>query len=148
MKTVILLLAAISLFAIHPPAQAGVECPSRIVAAALAPHAGATVVSCNREREHGHTQYEVRLTTKDSARIEVDVSPEGRILLTEERIALGEVPPAVMRALTAKYAAARPSRAERQTAADGKVTYELGWESSGKRKEATFTADGAFVEEE
>jgi hypothetical protein len=53
-----------------------------------------------------------------------------------------------MRAFAAKYGAAKPTRAEMQTAADGKVTYELAFAAGTKKKEATFGSDGAFVEEE
>jgi hypothetical protein len=148
MRTLVLSLVAISSFATRTPARAASDCPSNVTAAALGAHPGATVLSCKQENEHGRTQYEVRLATKEGVRMELDVSPEGKILLTEERIPLDQVPPAVTRALTERYPAAKPSRAERQTSWDGKVTYELAFQSSGRKKEVTFTADGVFVEEE
>ena len=58
------------------------------------------------------------------------------------------VPPEVMNAFQGKYAGATPTRAEKQTAADGKVSYELAFSAGGKKKEVTFTSEGGFVEEE
>lgn len=124
------------------------DCPVAVSTAARKAHPGATVQACKQEHENGTTQYEVKLDGKGGERIELDVSPEGNILLTEEVVSLATVPPAVVSALQSKYAGAAPKRAEKQTAADGKVTYELAFSAGGKKKEATFTADGTFVEEE
>ena len=124
------------------------DCPSAVTAAALKAHAGATVQACKQEKEHGKTQYEVKLGSIDGKQVELDVSPEGNILLTEEYIAIGDVPPAVMTAFSGKYSGAKPTRAEKQTAADGKVTYEIAFVVGTKKKEATFAADGGFIEEE
>ncbi|HEX4825385.1 MAG TPA: hypothetical protein VFV19_13865 [Candidatus Polarisedimenticolaceae bacterium] len=111
-------------------------------------HAGATIASCKQERENGKTQFEVTLAATTGKGMSLDVSPDGTILLTEQYVALSDVPPAVMKAFAAKYGAANPTRAEMQTAADGKVTYELAFAAGTKKKEATFGSDGTFVEEE
>jgi hypothetical protein len=80
--------------------------------------------------------------------VELDISPDGALLKTEETIPVSSVPKPVMSAFDAKYAKAKPQRAEKQTSADGTVTYELAFQTSGKRREATFTDAGKFVEEE
>lgn len=124
------------------------ECPPAVKAAVEKAHAGATIASCKQERENGKTQFEVTLAATTGKGMSLDVSPDGTILLTEQYVALSDVPPAVMKAFAAKYGAANPTRAEMQTAADGKVTYELAFAAGTKKKEATFGSDGTFVEEE
>jgi len=55
---------------------------------------------------------------------------------------------AVTSAFEAKYSGTKAARAEKQTKADGAVTYELAFEKGGKKHEATFWEDGKFKEEE
>ena len=124
------------------------ECPPAVKSAVEKAHAGATIASCKQEKENGKIQFEVKLEATAGNGMSLDVSPDGTILLTEQYVALSDVPPAVMKAFAAKYGAAKPTRAEMQTAADGKVTYELAFMSGDKKREATFGSDGAFVEEE
>jgi hypothetical protein len=131
-----------------PVPLASAECPAAVTAAVLKAHAGAAIASCKQEKENGKTQFEVKLAATAGKHIEIDVSPDGIILLTEETIALSDVPPAVTEAFAAKFGPATPTRAEMQTAADGRVTYELAFASGPKKKEATFASDGSFVEEE
>jgi hypothetical protein len=124
------------------------ECPPAVTAAVLKAHAGATITACRQEVEDGKTQYEVKITGKDARRIDCDVSPDGQILLTEEYLDVKDVPAAVMTAFAAKYAGAQATAAEKQTTADGKVTYEIAFGSGDAKKSATFDAAGKFVEEE
>lgn len=140
--------SVIALSSVAPLAAS--DCPPAVTAAVQKAHAGATVASCKQEQEKGKTQFEVKLAAKDGKKMEIDVSPDGRILMTEETVALSDVPSAVMNAFAAKYGAAKPTRAESQTTADGKVSYELAFPVAGKKKmkEATFTSEGSFVEEE
>jgi hypothetical protein len=138
---------AVLLLALASPSSAS-PCPAKIAEAVLKAHAGAVVNECKQETEHGKVQYEVKITSKDGARKELDVDPGGKILLTEEYVELASVPQAVVTAFTAKFPGAKASRAERQTASDGKVTYELVFGSGAARKEATFSSDGSFLEEE
>ncbi len=52
-------------------------------------------------------------------------------------------------AFEAKYPKTKASKAEKQTKADGTVTYEIAFkDAKGKKHEATFKEDGTFVEEE
>ena len=129
MRVSVLAAAAVLVLSSERSAAAG-NCPSAVTAAALEAHAGATVASCKKGQEKGKTQYEVKLTTYHDRTVE-----------------LSAVPQAVMTAFNAKYAGAKPSRAEKQTTPDGRVTYELAFASGKKKQEATFTAEGSFVEE-
>lgn len=140
--TIALVLANSTLAAAAPP------CPSAVTDAIAKKFAKSTVQTCKAEREAGHDQFEVVLTKADGGKVEVDVSPAGAILQTEEVVALDQVPAAVMKAFAAKYPKAKATRAEKQTPAAGKPSYELAFQADGKRKEATFGEDGAFVEEE
>jgi len=55
----------------------------------------------------------------------------------------------VTAAFEAKYPKTKASKAEKQTKADGTVTYEIAFkDAKGKKHEATFKEDGTFVEEE
>lgn len=146
MRLILSTLGAVTLLALAAPALAS-PCPAKVTDAVLRAHAGAVVNECKQETEDGNLEYEVKITLKDGQRAELDVDPGGAILLTEEYIELVAVPPAVMTALAAKFPGAKATKAEKQTASDGKVTYELAFEAGAAKKEATFTADGAPVEE-
>ena len=144
MKPLLCTLALGSTLAVAAPPP----CPAAVTTAIDKLFPKSSVQVCKAEREDGHDQYEVKLTKADGGKVEVDVSPAGQILQTEEVIALDLVPAAVKKAFAAKYPKATPTRAEKQTPATGKPSYELAFAVDGKRKEATFTADGTFVEEE
>ena len=123
-------------------------CPDPVKASVAKGYPDAAIASCKHEHEDGREQYEVKLTRKDGARLELDVSPDGKILQAEEKVELAAVPTAVMKAFSAKYPKAKASRAEKETRADGGVFYELAFQGDHGRKEATFKADGSFAEEE
>jgi hypothetical protein len=124
-------------------------CPTAVVSAVAKAYPDGTVSSCKHEVEDGHEQFEVKLTRKTGGMLELDVSPDGKILQTEEKVDLKDVPDAVMKAFAAKYPKAKATRAEREVQADGNTYYELGFVGDkGKKQEATFSTDGKFVEEE
>jgi len=140
MKTLAILLALAS--------TAHADCPAAVKASIDKAFAKSTITSCKAEKEHGHDQFEVKLTKADGAKAEVDVEPGGKIIQVEEKIALDKVPAAVMKAFAAKYPKAKVDQAEKQTPSEGKPTYELAFASGSGRKEATFAEDGKFIEEE
>jgi uncharacterized protein YxeA len=141
------IIGAATVFALAPPSSAS-PCPAHVGDAVLQAHAGAVVNECKQETEDGKMQYEVKITLKDGKRMELDVDPAGKILQTEEYLELAAVPAVVMRAFTTKFPGAKATKAEKQTASDGKVTYEIRYGAATAKKEVTFTADGALVEEE
>lgn len=65
----------------------------------------------------------------------------------EEPIAVDALPDVVRRAFSARYSKARATGANKQTAGKN-VHYEIAFVVDGKRKEATFSAAGTFVDEE
>ena len=139
-------LGAGTLLVVAIPAWAS-PCPTNVTDAAIHAHAGAVANECKQETEDGKLRYEVKITLKDGKRLELEVDPAGTILLTEEQVELAAVPPAVMTAFAAKYPGARATKAEKQTASDGSVTYELAFGAGAAKKEAAFNADGTAVEE-
>lgn len=123
-------------------------CPAPVTAAINKAYPASTVTSCKKEVEKGTTQYEVKVTTKQASKIEVDVTPDGKILQTEEKVSLEAVPKAVMDGFTAKYKDAKATGAEKQTKADGSIQYELKFGAGKQKKEVTFSESGKFLEEE
>jgi hypothetical protein len=130
-------------------AVAKTDCPSPVKDAVKKAYPSSKVTACKEEKEKGKVQYEVKLETKEAKKLELDVSPEGSVLLTEEAIATGSVPKGVLAAFDAKYPKMKAAKADKQTKADGTVTYEIAFkDAKGKKHEATFKEDGTFVEEE
>jgi len=125
------------------PALAAPSCPTAVTDAIAKAFPKSKVASCKAEKEHGHDQFEVRVTKADATKAEVDVAPDGTILQIEEKIAVTELPDAVKKAFATKYPKAKVERAEKQTAGQD-ISYEVAFGG----KEATFKADGTFVEEE
>src|SRR5262245_64608221 len=149
MKTKTLALAFCAVLATPTLALAGGACPDPVKAAVDKAYPGAKIASCKQEHEDGREQIEVKLTRKDGGKMELDVALDGKILQTEEQVGLDTVPAAVMKAFAAKYPKAKATRAEKETHENGGVFFELGFQGEkGKPKEATFAADGKFVEEE
>jgi acyl-CoA synthetase (NDP forming) len=111
-------------------------CPKVIIDAIAKAYPKASVKTCHEEGKN----FEARLTSPD---IEVELTADGAIVEVEEKIAVDKLPDAVKKAFAARYPKAKAERAEKQTA--GKtVSYEIAFGTT----EATFTADGTFVEEE
>ncbi|CAN5616080.1 hypothetical protein BH11MYX1_BH11MYX1_47120 [soil metagenome] len=143
-----LCLLTTSAFADTAKKTAITECPTVVKTALDKAFPGAKIGSCKAEREKGHDQFEAKLTKADGHRVEADVDVDGKILQVEQNVALDQVPAAVMKAFGAKYPKAKASGAEKQTPSTGPATYEVAFRSDKGRQEATFTADGTFVEEE
>lgn len=129
------------------PTFAG-DCPAAVTSAVEKAHAGAKALACKSEREGGATLYEVELRTADGRTLELEVHPDGMILLTEEQIVTSEVPAAVSEALHTTYAGATVRDAERLTAANGEISYEISFTSGGRKQSMTVTEAGALVEVE
>jgi hypothetical protein len=129
-------------------AHAAEKCPPAVAAAVQKGYPDSKITSCKKEKEHGATQYEVRLSTKESKTLELDISPEGSVLQTEEKVEMSGVPSAVTSAFEAKYPSSKATKAEKQTKADGTITYELSFKTHGKKHAATFAEDGKFQGEE
>jgi hypothetical protein len=123
------------------------RCPGPVIASVNQAFPKVTISACKPERDHGKDIFEVKLTRPGGDRLEVDVAPDGTILQVEEPIAVDGLPDVVRKAFAAKYPRAKATGASKQIAGKD-VRYEIAFVVGKARKEATFSADGAFVEEE
>lgn len=141
---------ALALFAVafRAASAAPAPCPDGVTAAALKAIPNSTVKTCKAERADGVDQFEVKLVRKDKSVVDVDVSADGKVLVIEQSIAIDKVPAAVTKAFAARYPKAKATAAELQQVTSKDTRYELAFAVDGKRKEATFQADGTFVDEE
>lgn len=117
------------------------DVPAAVLAAFAKAFPSATVKGYTREVEKGQTMYEVECVEGKTHR-DVTYSPDGKLLLVEESVAMKDVPPAVRQALEKKYPKARIQLAEKLM--DGKtVEYEFHLTTAdGKEVEAKFDAQG------
>jgi len=138
------ILLALALAVLPAVAVADTKCPPRVTAAAKKTFPKATLVTCAR---HG-SGYEAKLEKPDTSMVELDISANGEIEQIEEIIPVSDVPAAVSKAFAAKYGKATMLRAEKQTRADKRVSFEVAFKVGKSLKEATFRSDGTFVEEE
>jgi hypothetical protein len=143
MRTILVLL----LFATPAYAEATGGCPAAVTTAVMKAFPRATIGACKAEHEHGKDLFEVKLTKSSGEKVEADVAPDGTVLQVEEKIAVDAVPAAVKKAFGARYPKARMNGAQKQTAGKD-IRYEIAFSTDNGRKEATFAADGRFVEEE
>ncbi len=141
----VLVLCAAPAYADAPHDSPG--CPAAVTGGIMKAFPKAAIGACKAEREHGKDLFEVKLTKASGDKVEVDVAPDGTILQIEEKIAVDALPDTVKKAFAARYPKAKPTGAERQTAGKD-VHYEIAFQSDKGRKEATFSSDGSFLEEE
>ena len=123
------------------------DCPAAVTSAIERAHSGAKTVTCQEEREEGTILYEARIRTTDGKKLELEIRPDGTILLTEEHIAASALPAAVLQSLHAKYADAAVEEAERLTAPNGDVSFEVVFASGGGKKSITVSEGGVSVED-
>lgn len=127
-----------------PIASADTACPAAITDAAKQAVPGASLVKCVAKKSH----FEAKMQKPDKSIVEVELSATGEIEEIEEVIATSAIPEVVAKAFAVKYPKTSILKAEKQTKADKSVTYELAFKTDKGLKEATFKADGTFVEEE
>jgi hypothetical protein len=122
--------------------------PKAVVEAVKAKFPKAELVSAEKENEDGKIVYEVAIKNEGS-RIEVIVTPEGKILVVEKEIESKDVPQAVKEALKKKYPEATVKKIEEIIKNDKTEAYEF-LLVTGKKKtvEVKFAPDGKFLEEE
>jgi biopolymer transport protein ExbD len=125
-------------------AHAGAACPTAVTDAAKKAYPDATISRCSSDEGN----FEVKLVKTDKSKLELVITAKGEIEETEEVVSPGSLPEAVTKAFAGKYGKAAILKAEKSTRSDKSVTYEVAWKAGKSLKEATFKADGTFVEEE
>jgi hypothetical protein len=125
-----------------PAAPVG-ACPPNVSAAVTREHPDATQKACEAERKNGSGIFEVTLEMRDGSIQEMELSPDGEILVVEEVIAVTALPKSVADAFAQRYPDARPERVERITPRGRPPTFEIAFGENA----ATFGDDGAFIDE-
>ncbi|MBX3159668.1 MAG: PepSY-like domain-containing protein [Deltaproteobacteria bacterium] len=140
------LAVAIGLSLGAPVAGAEPACPNRVVEAAKKAVPDAALAKCVAKKSGAG--FEAVLRRKDKSLVEVVISAKGELEEMEEVVPISAIPPAVAKAFAARYPKATIAKAEKITKADKRVEFELAFKLGEAKKEATFKADGTFVEEE
>jgi uncharacterized membrane protein YkoI len=122
--------------------------PKAVVDAVKEKFPKAELLSADKEKEDGKTLYEVAI--KDGKqKIDVTVTPEGKIVAIEKEIAASDLPKAVVEALESRYPKATIQKAEEITKEDKVAVYEMVIVTADKKKlEVSFDPKGKFLEEE
>lgn len=121
--------------------------PKAVTDAVKAKFEGCELVSAEKEKADGKEVYEVAIKHKGS-KIEVTLTPEGKILSTEKEIDAKDLPKEVAKALEDKYPKATIKLAEEETK-DDKVTYEVLIVTADKKTiEVVLDPKGKIVKEE
>lgn len=122
-------------------------CPDAVRQSVTKQYPNATIASCQAEKVDGGDQFEVKLDL-GGQKMEVDATADGTIVQTESVVDSAAVPAKVLAAFSAKYPAAKLTRAQKQVRTGKGTFYEIKFDGQPKAKEATFAEDGTFVEEE
>ena len=147
-----LVLAAAAALAAARPAAADEEkvpldkVPRAVLDAVKDKYPDAELVGAERETEKGKTHYEIALKHKGS-KLEVILTPEGKVVAVEKTIPAAALPRAVAEALKTKFPGTEIKGAEEITR-DGKVTYEVQLKDGDRKREVVFDPSGKVVEEE
>ena len=121
--------------------------PKAVIDAVKAKFEDAELVSAQTEKEDGKLVYEINLKHKGH-KIEVSVTPKGKIVSIEKTIAIKDLPKAVSEAVEAKYPKATIKVAEEVTEGE-KVSYEIQLVTADKKKiEVVLDSTGKIVKEE
>jgi hypothetical protein len=121
------------------------EVPKAVLDSVAKKYPAAKRLQYERETEDGKTIYEIQVLS-NGHKIDVDVTPDGRIFEEEEEIPFATAPDAVKQAFagSAKFGRWSVKRAERLTHADrpDAPEYELLVASGKNLAELVFAADG------
>jgi uncharacterized membrane protein YkoI len=113
------------------------DLPPAVATAVQEETKGATIKGYSKEVENGKTRYEVETTVNGHAR-DLLFDAAGKLVTTEEAVALNSVPAPVQAAFEAK---GKVLLVEAVTTG-GKVTYEAQVEKNGKKSEVVVDAAG------
>ncbi len=141
--------AGSTVFADEKPVKEA-DVPKPVIDAVKKEHPNASLKRFAQETEKGEVAYEVTLED-GKRRIEMLLSPAGKILEEEETVALEAVPEAVKKALAAsKYAKATVKRVEKVVKEQKEDTtcFEFLLTEGDMRYEVVFDRGGKIVEEE
>lgn len=103
-----------------------------------------TIVGLAKEVEDGKTMYEAETKVNGKTR-DLTIDAEGKIVMTEDEVAIDSIPAAARAAIEKEAAGGKITLVEKVTKGSD-VKYEAAiTPKSGKKKEVSFSADGAAV---
>jgi uncharacterized membrane protein YkoI len=121
--------------------------PKAVLKAVKSKFKGAELVGAQTEKDNGKLLYEINLKDKGQ-KIDVSVTPEGKIVSIEKTLAAKDLPRPVKQAIDRKYPKAECKRIEELTE-DGKTSYEVLLVTADKKKiEVVLDPDGKILKEE
>lgn len=121
--------------------------PKAVLDAVKAKFKGAELVSAQTEKEDGKLVYEINLKHKGH-KVDVTLTPEGKIVSIEKTIAAKDLPKAVAEAIDGKYPKVTIKKAEEVTEG-GKTNYEVLLVTADKKTvEVVIDPTGKIVKEE
>jgi uncharacterized membrane protein YkoI len=120
--------------------------PKEVTAAVKKKFPDAKLVGAEKEVEKDKTTYEVSLKNKDQ-KIDVILTPEGKIIAIEAEITAKDLPKEVSAALDKKYPKAKIKVIEKITK-DEKTSYEILLDTDKKTVEVVFDPKGKMLQEE
>ena len=154
MRTIVVALFALSLAGAARADEKRVkesDVPAPVLAAVAKKYPTAKKTGFSKEVENKKTTFEINLTD-GAKKIEVELTPDGKIVAEEQEIALEAVPAGVRKALaeSAKYGKWTVKKAERVVNNENEAApnFELLVVSGAKKAEVVFDKDGKLVKEE
>jgi len=122
------------------------DVPSASQAVIQSHTSGGTIEKITCEKEEGKHFYKVEYK-KDGREFELQVDDDGKVLETEEILAMEKLPPAVLETVKAESAGGEIKELALETE-DGKTFYEVEFEKDGKEHEVKIAEDGTVMERE
>jgi hypothetical protein len=154
MRTIVTLLAAAAFFGTAGAAEKEREIPLKdippeIKAAADKAVPGAKWQKAEQEKEKGQIIYELKGKGPEKDRmVEVEVTPDGKLIQTEVEVPLNEVPDVVRNKLKSGWPDFKPEEVKAITREDGTQGYEFEGPggAKGKELEIFISGDGKTVD--
>ena len=107
---------------------------------------GGTIEKITCEKKEGKHFYKVEYK-KDARKFELQVDDDGKVLETEEILAMEDLPPVVQDTVKAESAGGKIKELSLETE-EGKTFYEVEFEKNGKEHEVKISRDGTVLERE
>jgi hypothetical protein len=116
------------------------DLPSAVQETAKRESQGAKVRGYAKEMDKGKTEYEVQLLVAGKSK-DIAIDPEGKVLETEQEVALNSIPKEARSAITQKAQGAKVERVE-QVKSEKPTVYEALIHKSGKKQEIRVLENG------
>jgi uncharacterized membrane protein YkoI len=101
----------------------------------------ATLVGVETDVENGKTEYEAETKVNGHGK-DITFDESGKLLATEEEVALDSIPAAAKAAIEKQAGGAKIKKVEKITKGDNSVVYEAAVSKNGKKSEVLVNPDG------